>query len=491
MKKKSILIALATFGLMLSGLVGCGNKQSEEPAPSSKPDETSQKSEESKSEDPKPSSSEQQSSSEQSSSEAPHEHVYAQVGEAEKNADGKDVKLFECEAKDDKYIGIAFDDFSEKSADFGSTSGYNNVPEELRNSSKLLAKNSTVTWKINVDKAIEGAKLAFGVVYTGSDHGSQTGSDGSTVKYSIKANEGEWADWAMGDNTYDGAGLSQKERNWFTFGVINLVAGENTISVRQNNAGYRLLFGGEVRIHYNTDAKPVTPFPGYNVTFTVEHCKVLVFSTKAYDTETPVETLTCKAKDETGAIVAYDPDDQLPQPQVSFRVVCDEGYSCTVNNITITPRENYKNLKQNPDSNEGQDDIFRVTKVEGDLAINIVPVAGEQAKGYKVQFVTSHCSVKVYIGPKNADGTNLDELEDGVYYARAKEEPYAISYTTPQINFEVVCEEGYEFVPVIDAEGKVDFIQGDYNKFKCTDGICNMTKIASDLVITITATAKA
>ena len=51
MKKKKILISLATFGLLLSGLIGCGNKPSEEPAPSSKPDETSQKSE-----DPAPSS---------------------------------------------------------------------------------------------------------------------------------------------------------------------------------------------------------------------------------------------------------------------------------------------------------------------------------------------------------------------------------------------------------------------------------------------------
>ena len=499
MKKKSILITLATFGLLLSGLVGCGNKQSEEPAPSSKPDETSQKSEESKSEDPKPSSSEQQSSEEQpSSSEAPHEHSYAKVGESVHNVDGKEVYVMECSAKDDKYIGIAFDDFSEKSADFGSTSGYNNVPEELRNSSKLLAKNSTVSWKINVDKAIEGAKLAFGVVYTGSDHGSQTGSDGGTVKYSIKANDGEWADWAMGDNTYDGAGLAQKERNWFVFGNINLVAGENTISVRQNNAGYRLLFGGEVRVHYSGDAKPVEapiPFEGYNVTFTVEHCKVLVYNTKAYETETPVETLTCKAKDEEGNIVAYDPEDIELQPQVSFKVVCDEGYSVTVNNVTATPRENYKNLKQNPDSKEGQDDIFRITKVQGDLAISIVAQAGEQAKGYKISFVPTHCTIKVYVGPKNAEGTNLDTPEDGFYYARAKDGTYEISYTTPQVNFEVVCEEGYEFVPVV-TDNKVDFIthpdssKDGYNKFSDKGGYYNLTKVDDDLTITITAVLK-
>ena len=497
MKKKSILISLATFGLLLSGLVGCGNKQSEQPA--SKPEETSQKSE-----DPKPSSEEQKPSSEapqpsseapQPSSEAPvHEHVYAQVGEAEKNADDKEVKLFECEAKDSRYIAIAFDDYSSKSADFGSTSGYNNVPEAIRNESRLIAKNNTVTWKINIDNPIQNAQIAFGVVYTGNDHGTQTGADGSTQKYSVKVNDGEFVDWALCNTTYDEAGLSQSERSYLVYTTANLVKGENVITLRQNNAGYRLLYGGDVRIIYTGDAKPVTPFPGYNVTFTVEHCKVLVFNTKAYETETPVETLSCKARDEEGNIVAYDPEDIELQPQVSFKVVCDEGYSVTVNNVTISPRENYKNLKQNPDNVEGQENIFRATKIQGDITIAIVAQAGEQAKGYKVQFVTSHCSVKVYVGPKNADGTNLDTIEDGVFYARIKDAPYDIGYTTPQLNFSVVCDSGYEFVPTI-TDGKVDFIQGDYNKFQIktheAGDYYNMTKIASDLVITITATPKA
>ena len=51
MKKKTILITLAAFGLLLSGLVGCG-KQPVEPSESSKPDETSQKSEESSQDQP-------------------------------------------------------------------------------------------------------------------------------------------------------------------------------------------------------------------------------------------------------------------------------------------------------------------------------------------------------------------------------------------------------------------------------------------------------
>lgn len=498
MKKKSILITLATFGLLLSGLVGCG-KQPVEPSESSKPEETSQKSE--KSSEDKPSTSVAPSSSEQpSSSEAPaHEHSYAKVGESVKNADQKDVYVMECAEHDDKYIGIAFKDYSAKDADFDSganASKYGEVDAAIWEDAYMLAKTAgtSISWKINVDKAIEGAKLSFGVTSTYASHGDQS-CDG---KYQIKVNDGEAATWLV-TGTFDDNGMSPTKRNYLIFQNINLVAGENTITLIQTSTGYRWLFGGEMRIHYSGDAKPVeapVPFPGYNVTFSVEHCKVLVYSTKAYTTETPVETLTCVAKDENGNVVAYDPDDQDPQPQVSFKVVCDEGYSCTVNNVTVAPKANYKNLKQNPDSQPGQDDIFRITKVQGDITVTIAPSAGEQAKGYKISFVPTHCTIKVYVGPKNDAGDNLDTPEDGFYYARAKDGTYEISYTTPQVNFEVVCEEGYEFIPVI-TDNKVDFIthpdttKDGYNKFSDKGGYYNLTKVDDDLTITITATQAA
>ena len=490
MKKKSILITLATFGLLLSGLVGCGNKQSEEPAPSSKPDETSQKSEESS----KPSSSEKESSSQApSTSEAPaHEHSYAKVGDSVHNVDGKEVYLMECEAKDDKYIAIKFADYSAKDADFDAdakASKYAEVDASIWEDAYMLAKtaNTSISWKINVDKAIEGAKLEFGVTSTYASHGTES-CDG---KFAVKVNDGEAATW-LPTGSFNDNGVAPTKRTYLVFQNINLKAGENVITLSQVVTGYRWLFGGEVRVHYNTDAKPVEapiPFEGYNVTFTVENCKVLIYSTKAYETETPVEALTCKAKDEEGNIVAYDPEDIELQPQVSFKVVCNEGYSVTVNNVTITPRENYKNLKQNPDNVAGQENIFRATKIQGDITIAIVAQAGEQAKGYKITFNTTNCSVKVYVGPKNADGTNLDTPENGVYYARIKDSPYDIGYTTPQLNFEVVCETGFTFTATPDENNKVDFIVGDYNKFSDKGGYYNLTKIASDLTITIVAVA--
>ena len=413
----------------------------------------------------------------------------------EKNADGKDVVLKACTREDAKCIAIAFDDYSNKSTDFGDASGYDSVPEALRNSCHLLSKGSTISWKINLDKAITGARISFAAVSTNSSHSTQ---EFAANKNQVKVNDGEFVTWSLasGGNTYGDAGLKLDELTYVSVATIDLVEGENTITLNQGNGGYRLLFGGEVRIEYAGEAVPVTPFTGYNATFTVEHCKVLVYSTKAYETETPVETNTCIAKDEEGNIAPYDPEDIELQPQVSFKVVCDEGYSVTVNNITITPRDNYKNLKQNPDSNEGQDDIFRITKVQGDIAISIVATEGEQAKGYTVTFVPTNCTIKVYVGPKNADGTNLDTPEDGVYYARVKDSPYAIGFTTPQLNFEVVCEPGYVFEPVI-TDNKVDFIthpdttKDGYNKFSDKGGYYNLTKVDDNITITITAVPQA
>ena len=491
MSKRKFLIPLAAFSLLFSSLVACGGKGGDKSKSTSKPadNSTSQPAGNSTTSNGGGASTSQGGNSTTSQQQA-HEHDYELVaGSTAKNADGKDVYVKECKDHDDKYIGIAFDDYSEKSADFGDTSGYTRVPEELRNESHLLAKSSTISWKINIDKAISGAKIAFGAVYTGSDHGTQL-LDG---KYTAKVNDGEAKAWEVAsDLTYDGAGLSQTARAYVTVLTADLVAGENTITLGQGNGGYRLLFGGEVRVHFSGDAKPVTPevpFEGYNVTFTTEHCKVLVYEGKKYD-QAPVETNTTKAMDEDGNIVAYDPEDELPQPQVNFKVVPDDGYSVNATNITVTGK--YKNLKQNPAKSEtpavDDDSIFRITKVQEDLSVAIVAVQGQQAKGYKVTFVPTHCEIKVYVGPKNEAGDNLDTPEDGVYYARLKDSPYDIGFTTPQVNFEVVCENGYEFVPEI-VDDKASFIAGDYNKAKVnSDGTINITKVASDLTITITAT---
>ena len=328
--------------------------------------------------------------------------------------------------------------------------------------------------------------------------------NGPDWKYTVKVNDEKIdqdasSDVAVGDQTFKmkeilytdflESGATELVAPWFEFTVKK---GQNTIRIERYQ-GYSV----SVKDFRVIGEEIPEPFAGYNATFVAEHCKVLVYETKQYETETPVEATSAIARDETGAIVPYDVEDIELQPQVSFKVVCDEGYSVTANNVVVTPKDNYKNLKQNPDNQEGQENIFRITKVKGDITITITPVQGEQAQGYKVKFNATNAQVKVYIGPKAETGDNLDEPDDGgFYYARLKDAPYDIGFTTPQLNFEVVCDNGYEFNPTI-TDDKVDFITftpGDgkvgYNKFKQNaDGTFNMTKIDSDLTITITATS--
>ena len=393
-------------------------------------------------------------------------------------------------------------DFDTTLSDSGLEKNTDNVrfkSGSVENKGGAASTGSHIVFKVNVKAAQEKAGLAFKIKNTNGANGTAPvfktiSGDGSlgaianadgtfttaTHRYGLKVNGVEYF---LGDDDY---GNQSGKTGWFDWPTeFPLQAGVNTIDVFAY-AGYR---ANMYEFQLTGLPKYEETFEGYNATFTTEHCKVLVYSTKQYATETPVETNTCVAKDEEGNIVAYDPDDIELQPQVSFKVVCDAGYSCTVNNVTVTPTENYKNLKQNPDNKTGEEDIFRITKVKGDIAINIVAVQGEQAKGHKITFVTTNCTVKVYVGPKNDDGTNLDTPEDGVYYSRLKDSPYDIGFTTPQVNFEVVCDAGYEFTATPDENNKVDFITGDYNKFSDKGGYYNLTKIASDLTITITATS--
>ena len=407
----------------------------------------------------------------------------------EKNADGKDVTLKECSRNDAKCIAIAFEDWSTRSADFGDTSGYSNVPEELRNSYHLLAKSSTMSWKFNVDKAITGAKISFDVVCTNSDQATTEFADN---RYQTKVNDGEFITWRSApNNTYGDAGIKVGEIKTVVALTADLVAGENTIELKQGNGGYRLLFGGEVKIEYAGDAAPVTPFMGYNITFVPgEHCKVYVYEGKDYTVD-PVETNTCIAKDEDGNIVPYDVEDELPQPQVNFKVVCDEGWKVAKANIAVDGT--FKNLKAGPDENEGLPDAehFRITKVRTDLTVTITPVedaGGEQNPGYVVDFVTSHCSVVVYVGDKDETGSNVDA--GPAYYTRNKDNPANYSLNNGQTWFEVVPEAGYKFVSGIEVGGEdgdgVPFVSGNYNKVKQTAAnVYNITKINSDIAVSL------
>lgn len=501
MSKKRFLIPLAAFSLLLTSVVACnGNNNNNNPSSSGAPAGTSSQS-----------GGGGGAGGSSSSQATAHTHDYnATASSTVKNADDKDVSLFECKDNDGgKVIAIAFADYSEKSADFGSTSGYSNVPQELRNSSFLIAKNATVTWKVNVDKAITGAKLSFGVVYTGSDHNTQTGSDGGTVKYSFKVNDGSFVDWGMGSNTYEGCGLSQSARKDYVFGSIDLVAGENTITVRQNNAGYRLLFGGDVKIFYEGEAVPVAaPFAGYDVSFVTSHCTVLAYESGQDYTAEPVALTNgkTKARDENGEIVAYDTENpNAAQPQVNFKVVPEAGYEVDTTCIAIsgTPGTDWNSLKDAAgteipgDPKTYAENTFRVTKIKGNLTITVTAAAqGTLNPGYAISFNLEHCTVQVY---KEKGFKNVETDAGPVFYSRNKTKDSGGDYPyckgeNAQFSFVITPETGYEWKPnlpsnEVEAE-LVSFISPNgYNKLKVTDGLkCNLTKVSRNLTINISCT---
>ena len=243
-----------------------------------------------------------------------------------------------------------------------------------------------------------------------------------------------------------------------------------------------------------TKVEEIDKAKGINVTFTQgEHFKVFIYKTKAYTTETPVEGYSCYARDENGNAIDFDAEAAL-QPQVSFKLVLDEGYSVGVNNIEITGAK-YKNLKQGPAvGDDGGPDLpdenhFRITKIQGDITVKITPINGEQ-KLPETKFVTNHCSVIVY---KSQTISDENIVAEGPFYARDKSTGEEVQ-TGGQVFFKVVPEAGYVWnigvTEEVDDLDTLPFIarnsSNSGNKFKpLGDGVYNITKVNDDLSILI------
>ena len=245
-----------------------------------------------------------------------------------------------------------------------------------------------------------------------------------------------------------------------------------------------------------TRSEDIEKAKGINVTFTQgEHFEVWVYRTKAYTTEQPTKTNTCLARDENGNAIDFDANGAL-FPQVSFKVVCEEGYSVGVNNIEITGGT-YKNLKQGPTvGDDGSADLpdnnhFRITKIQSDITVKITPINGEQ-KLPETKFVTNNCSVVVY---KSQTISDENIVAEGPFYARDKSTGNEVQ-TGGQIYFKVVPEAGYVWgdAPTADVDdlNTLPFIARNSsksgNKFKIVDaanGVYNITKVEDDLSILI------
>ena len=510
MKKRSLFVSIAAMSLLMAGLIGCGGKPAEESKPVESQPEQSQPA--GTSEAAKPSSEAQKSSeAPASSTPAPHEHNYAKVGENVKNADGKDVYLMECADKDDKYIGIAFADYSEKNKDFDSAanaSKYKEVAAEIWDDAVMLnkSKDTTVTWKVDVDKAITGAKLYFGVNSTYNSHGNTD----MAGKFTIKVNDAEFAAWEV-TGTYTENGLAPTKRTYIMAKTIDLVAGENVITLNQQNTENRLLFGGEVRIHYAGDAKPVagTPAPdAYKVTFvTPAHVKVLVYPGPVAGD--PVEANVAYSRDDEGnyakyvAAVADDPatpdvDETAAEvkPEVNFKLEFEEGYYSDGNLITISGT---MGVEWNKLCCEDLD-TYSITKIKDDITVTIAEEAGTEPNCFTANVTAEHCTVVFYQGEKNADGSNVDAGEAGKHNSMNK--TGTVTRAKSQFNFEVFPEQGYEFAHGFNkgdelSPALVPFITGrnghfpGFGNFKVNKKNINLfsiTKVATNLDINIVCT---
>ena len=196
----------------------------------------------------------------------PHEHVenFKQVA-AKTNDDGKGVYLGEDKFTGNKAIEIAFKDFHEAPA----------TPEG--ENPWYLKKNTSATWTINVDKAIEGAKLYFSLQCSSEAHIARHLFN--ETKYNAEHPEApvevasqnpdtlEEDDWRyavavgetsypmLNDKTLGESGVKETNKQYYVyFADINLAAGANILKLTQCNMGYRMRFNQNVRIVYKGDA---------------------------------------------------------------------------------------------------------------------------------------------------------------------------------------------------------------------------------------------
>ena len=207
---------------------------------------------------------------------------------------------------------------------------------------------------------------------------------------------------------------------------------------------------------------------GYLVTFvTDEHVTVYAYRYQDYTEEPVASDTTYSRNGDYGYTTRTD-------GQVNFKVVCDEGY--VLDDISITG--SYKNLKGPADTE--QEDTYRVTKIASELTISVTTKAEndeneeeipEEEQVYTVSFVGEH--VRVYVNGEQAESAVAIDKNTGLPTISGE----------GQVTFVIECDEGYEY--------EVAVTSGTYKNLKDpdetgTDNTYRITKISSDLVVTIT-----
>lgn len=196
----------------------------------------------------------------------PHEHVENFKPVATKvNDDNLPVTIGQDSFTGNKAIEIAFKDFHEAPANPSGTNPW------------YMAKNSSATWTINVDKAIEGAKLYFSLECSSTTHiarhlfneakYNEAHPDAPVALPEQSPDQTTEDDWryavAVGETNYPmlnngtlgESGVEKTNTQYYVyFADINLAAGANILKLTQCNIGYRMKFNQNVRIVFKGDA---------------------------------------------------------------------------------------------------------------------------------------------------------------------------------------------------------------------------------------------
>ena len=383
-------------------------------------------------------------------------------------------------------------------------------------------KGHEYKFTFSVPKHYTKVVFAFGAQMSSSSHGSRslyTDHNGASADDSFESNEANdgtcrillkvnGVEQEVTHDTYEEAGLTNSEINYFKVAEFAVNAGDVEVSMTTHaKAGYRLMLGEGARLYYKAadeSATPVVPVDegeGYAVTFSATHGEVWVYESGQDYSVAPVKTNTTETRDEEGKKTKWiEPEEETTlEPQVNFKVICEAGYEVDADCLAITGT--YNKIKVVSNDAEENSWIIRITKIKTDLSIVITPkVHVDGINGYEITFALTNATAKVYVGPKDETGSNVDTGVEGKFYTRANADPYDYSKAEKcQFNFEIIPNEGFEFNDGIEwgeatevSSSLATFINptANFNKIKkSANGGYTLTKVAGSLTITAEATA--
>ena len=199
-----------------------------------------------------------------------------------------------------------------------------------------------------------------------------------------------------------------------------------------------------------------------------------VYYQQDYSTPSETDVMSTSVRNaSTGQIPASDYKDG----QINFKVKLKNGY--VIENITVEPADNYKNLKGPSDT--GAADVWRVTKMVGDLEITITT---KEATEYTATFVknTGVKKVDVYYTKNYEDDPTIpfDETDVDTTSIRDGNTGLVDLSGDGQVNFYVTPKNGYKIV--------APTVSGNYKNIKdMGNNIYRITKVNGDLVINLNA----